>query len=74
VSDAHQRDIKPLPQMSIASGLEPCAIWRADEFPDRASTRAIVRPVAQDVEAMLPELVTTDEKASRPSITGDCRS
>lgn len=66
VSDArYKRDIKALPQMlDRLAGLEPVRYsWRADEFPDMGfNAGESFGLVAQDVEAVLPELVTTDEK------------
>ncbi len=65
VSDArYKRDIKALPRMlDRLAGLEPVRYsWRADEFPDMGfNAGESFGLVAQDVEAVLPELVTTDE-------------
>ena len=66
VSDArYKRDIRALPRvLDRLAGLEPVRYsWRADEFPDMGfDAGESIGLVAQDVEAVLPELVTTDDK------------
>lgn len=60
-----KRDIAPLPRMlDRLTGLEPVRYtWRADEFPELSfSAGASYGLVAQEVERVLPELVTTDEQ------------
>ncbi len=50
--------------LEAVARLQPVSFtWRADEYPDRhfGRTRSFGL-IAQDVEAVLPELVTTDEK------------
>ncbi|MGE3885841.1 MAG: tail fiber domain-containing protein [Vicinamibacterales bacterium] len=63
-SDARfKRDVKALtPMLDRLTRLQPVQYaWRADEFPDKAFTTGdVLGLVAQDVEAVLPELVTTD--------------
>lgn len=63
-SDARfKRDVKALaPMLDRLTRLQPVQYsWRADEFPDKAfGTGEVLGLVAQDVEAVLPDLVTTD--------------
>ena len=59
-----KRDITPFAAaLDHVAALRPVHFyWRADEFPERAfGTRESFGLIAQDVEAVLPELVTTDE-------------
>jgi len=64
VSDARfKRDITPLPAMlDRLSALEPVRYaWRADEFPERGfGAGRSTGLIAQDVERVLPELVTME--------------
>jgi hypothetical protein len=63
-SDARfKRDITPFrPMLDKVAALRPVQFfWRADEFPARAfGARESYGLVAQDVERVLPELVSTD--------------
>lgn len=62
-SDARlKQDVKPLTAMlNRLASLEPVRFsWRADEFPERSFDEGeAVGLIAQDVERVLPELVTT---------------
>ena len=64
-SDARlKRDARPFaPVLDAFTLLQPVHFsWRADEFPERAfGDRRSFGLVAQEVERVLPELVTTDE-------------
>jgi hypothetical protein len=58
-----KRDVTPFgPSLDRVAGLRPVHyFWRADEFPARQfGTHQVYGLVAQDVESVLPELVTTD--------------
>jgi hypothetical protein len=58
-----KRDVTPFgPSLDRVAGLRPVHyFWRADEFPARQfGTNQVYGLVAQDVESVLPELVTTD--------------
>jgi hypothetical protein len=58
-------DVRPLdPMLASLTALQPVEFsWRTDEFPDRSfSSGASIGLIAQDVEKVLPELVTeTDD-------------
>jgi hypothetical protein len=60
-----KRDIRPFDlSLDRVAALRPVDYsWRADEFPDRAfGTARTYGLIAQDVEQVLPELVSSDEQ------------